>query len=202
MTKELLGHLNEIVGERISKDRDWPQTERKLTNHLKVAVTFLRRVGIAIAWEEKRTRRGRPISIRAVPPPKDSPTTSSPPSSDQENGESQNESNNLDGDDSANARHHQSSHEPPLSSHPAANAGDGRDARRPTTSPQSSPSNPLKTRASDGVDGGDGVVGISREKVCAQCGAEPDGTEQQCAVGDVTVWLHPDCQRPFLKNHQ
>jgi hypothetical protein len=145
VTKELLGHLNEIVGERISKDRDWPQTERKLTNHLKVAVTFLRRVGIAIAWEEKRTRRGRPISIRAVPPPKDSPTTSSPPSSDQENGESQNESNNLDGD---------------------------------------------------------GVVGISREKVCAQCGAEPDGTEQQCAVGDVTVWLHPDCQRPFLKNHQ
>ena len=113
MTKELLGHLNEIVGERISKDRDWPQTERKLTNHLKVAVTFLRRVGIAIAWEEKRTRRGRPISIRAVPPPKDSPTTSSPPSSDQENGESQNESNNLDGDDSANARHHQSHTSPP-----------------------------------------------------------------------------------------
>jgi hypothetical protein len=104
VTKDLLNHLNEIVGER--KDRDWPQTERRLTNHLKVAATFLRRVGITIAWDEKRTKRGRPITIVAVP---DDPATPSPPSPVQEVGQSPSGLNNLGDDRSADAYRRQPS---------------------------------------------------------------------------------------------
>jgi putative DNA primase/helicase len=40
--------------------------------------------------------------------------------------------------------------------------------------------------------------GVSR-RICAQCGAPPDGREQFCAIGDETVWLHPECQRFYVK---
>jgi hypothetical protein len=141
VTKDLLSELNEIVGERISKDRDWPQTERKLTNHLKVAATFLRRVGITITWEEKRTKRGRPITIVAVPYPPDDPTTPSPPSPGQESRKSPTGLNNLDGDRNPAAYRHQ-----PSPDHP-----------------QPSPSNSLKTKDGYGRDGGDGTeVAVGR----------------------------------------
>jgi putative DNA primase/helicase len=35
--------------------------------------------------------------------------------------------------------------------------------------------------------------------VCAQCRAPSDGTEQFCAIGDETVWLHSECQRFYVK---
>jgi hypothetical protein len=62
--KALLIALTELVGERVSKGRDWPQSPRKLTSRLQVAATFLRRVGIAVTWAEKHTETGgRPITI-------------------------------------------------------------------------------------------------------------------------------------------
>jgi hypothetical protein len=68
--KTLLGELNAIVGERVTKNRDWPQSGRKLTSRLQVAATFLRRVGIAITWAEKHSKTGgRPITITVAPTP-------------------------------------------------------------------------------------------------------------------------------------
>jgi hypothetical protein len=174
VTKDLLSHLSEIVGEHISKDRDWPRTERKLTNHLKVAVTFLRRVGITITWEEKRTRRGRPITIVAVPQPPDDPATPSSPSPGQKSGKSPSGLNNLDGDGTPDAYRHQSSpdhHQP-------------------------SPSNLLKTKAGDGGDGGDGTAGATG-KGCAQCGGGPDERDPTAMYpfGNRLVRLHRECVR-------
>jgi hypothetical protein len=185
VTKDLLDHLNEIVGERLSKRRDWPQTERGLTNRLKVAVTFLRRVGIAITWDEKRTKRGRPVTITAVPQFDDNPEPPSPPSPGPKKNESLNAFNDLDGDGSSDAYHHQPS--------PADVNGDGRSA----PSPQPSPHNPLKTKAGDGDDYSDGTFGTS--KVCDHCGRPDDHQRLRIASdGERTAWLHCRCELPWL----
>ena len=34
--------------------------------------------------------------------------------------------------------------------------------------------------------------------VCAQCGKPADGREEFCAIGDETVWLHPECQHAYV----
>ena len=181
LTKELLVALNEIVGERISKARDWPQSERKLTEHLKIAVTFLRRVGIRIAWSEKRTKFGRPVSITATL--MNNPETPSAPSLAPKNSESESNSNKIGGDGLIHPNRHN-----PL---------------RPSM--QSSPANPLKTRAGDGGDGGDGISGNGRDgnrpqngHLCDHCGlpgrtrgwdwpGRPDG-----------IRLHERCEGPWL----
>ena len=36
-------------------------------------------------------------------------------------------------------------------------------------------------------------------RVCAYC-AKSDGREELCAIGDHSLWLHPECQRPFLRS--
>jgi putative DNA primase/helicase len=36
-------------------------------------------------------------------------------------------------------------------------------------------------------------------RVCAQCGGAPDGKEQLCTFGDASVWLHPECQRFYVR---
>ena len=39
--------------------------------------------------------------------------------------------------------------------------------------------------------------GIDLMRVCAHCGKPSDGNEELCAVGDETLWLHPECQRAY-----
>jgi hypothetical protein len=177
MTKDLLNHLNEVVGERISKDRAWPQTERKLTNHLKIAATFLRRVGITITWEEKRTKRGRPITIVAVPQPPDDLATPSSPSPGRENRKSASEFNSLESDRSPDPHHHLRSHQPSPDHH------------------EPSSSNSLKTKAGDGGAGGDGAAAT-----CDHCGRPEDSQPLRLvADGDGRqAWLHRRCELPWL----
>jgi putative DNA primase/helicase len=65
----------------------------------------------------------------------------------------------------------------------------------------SSRSNPLKNTNCDGVTGSDPGSNVrnGEDRVCAQCHGRVDGTEQECALGDRTVWLHRQCQRFYLK---
>jgi hypothetical protein len=40
-------------------------------------------------------------------------------------------------------------------------------------------------------------IGLAADRhVCAQCG-KSDNRVEICAFGDKTVWLHPECQRPW-----
>jgi hypothetical protein len=42
------------------------------------------------------------------------------------------------------------------------------------------------------------VEKVAGGHACEFCHEPPDGTEQQCALADETVWLHQRCQRPYL----
>jgi hypothetical protein len=60
--KALLAELSDIAGEVVTKTKGWPRSDRGLSNRLKIAAPFLRRVGIAVTWGE-RTEHGRTIAI-------------------------------------------------------------------------------------------------------------------------------------------
>jgi hypothetical protein len=36
------------------------------------------------------------------------------------------------------------------------------------------------------------------DRSCRHCDGSLDGTEQLCAVDGISIWLHPECQRPYL----
>jgi hypothetical protein len=36
------------------------------------------------------------------------------------------------------------------------------------------------------------------DRSCRHCDGPLDGTEQLCAVDGISIWLHPECQRPYL----
>ena len=42
-----------------------------------------------------------------------------------------------------------------------------------------------------------GISLVEQQHVCDQCGSLSDGREELCAIGDETVWLHPECQRAY-----
>jgi hypothetical protein len=54
---ELLDVLANVVGEAVTKGRDWPKTPKALSGRLRRAATFLRKVGIDV--EERRVGRHR-----------------------------------------------------------------------------------------------------------------------------------------------
>ena len=59
----------------------------------------------------------------------------------------------------------------------------------------------LKKQRPWGQDRGHVYVGVAlKGHVCAQCKRPPDGKEELCAIGDETVWLHPECQSFYSKN--
>jgi hypothetical protein len=63
---DLLGALTE-VGERIAKSKTWPDSPRALSGRLRRAATFLRKVGIEVAFEREGRARTRVIRITAAP---------------------------------------------------------------------------------------------------------------------------------------
>jgi hypothetical protein len=66
---DLLGALAEVVGERVAKSRSWPDGPRALGGALRRAVTFLRQVGIDIAFQKEKSRgRSRIITIGTIQP--------------------------------------------------------------------------------------------------------------------------------------
>jgi hypothetical protein len=64
---ELLGALVEVVGERIAKSKDWPDSPRALSGRLRRAATFLRKIDIDIAFTKEKSRaRTRTITITST----------------------------------------------------------------------------------------------------------------------------------------
>ncbi|MDP8994923.1 MAG: hypothetical protein M3N07_08100 [Pseudomonadota bacterium] len=64
---DLLGALGEAAGETVRKSKTWPDTPRALAGRLRRAATFLRKVGIDIAFGREGRARTRTIHIAAAP---------------------------------------------------------------------------------------------------------------------------------------
>lgn len=60
---DLLGALGEVVGERGVKSKSWPDSPRALSGRLRRAATFLRKIGIEIAFGREGRARTRTINI-------------------------------------------------------------------------------------------------------------------------------------------
>jgi hypothetical protein len=65
---ELLGALAEAAGDRIAKSKTWPDSPRALSGRLRRAATFLRKIGIELAFEREGRARTRIIRITATTP--------------------------------------------------------------------------------------------------------------------------------------
>jgi hypothetical protein len=63
---DLLGALAEVVGERVSKSKTWPDGPRALAGRLRRAATFLRKIGIEIGFEREGRARTRTINITTI----------------------------------------------------------------------------------------------------------------------------------------
>jgi hypothetical protein len=60
---ELLGALAEMVGERVTKSKTWPDSPRAVAGRLRRAATFLRKIGIDIGFGREGQARTRIIHI-------------------------------------------------------------------------------------------------------------------------------------------
>jgi hypothetical protein len=64
--KELLPHLEQLVGDAVKMSRSWPKTPRGLSSRLRRLVTFLLESGIHIVFHPKGTKGQRPITIEGT----------------------------------------------------------------------------------------------------------------------------------------
>jgi hypothetical protein len=64
---DLLGALAEAVGERTAKSKSWPDSPRALAGRLRRAATFLRKIGIEVAFKKEGRARARIINITVTP---------------------------------------------------------------------------------------------------------------------------------------
>lgn len=64
---DLLGALDEEVGEKVRKSKAWPSSPRALSGRVRRAATFLRKVGIDIIFEREGRARTRTIQIARKP---------------------------------------------------------------------------------------------------------------------------------------
>jgi hypothetical protein len=77
---ELLGALAEMAGERVAKAKTWPDSPRALAGRLRRAATFLRKIGIDIAFEREGRARTRTIRITPTRKPASLETLGTQPS--------------------------------------------------------------------------------------------------------------------------
>jgi hypothetical protein len=64
----LLVALGEAVDERIAKSKTWPENPRALSGRLRRAATFLRKIGIEVAFKKEGRARSRIVHITASAP--------------------------------------------------------------------------------------------------------------------------------------
>jgi hypothetical protein len=64
---DLLNQLRVAANESTTRSRDWPNSPRALADELRRAATFLRKVGIEIAFDRVGKHRTRTISIDTLP---------------------------------------------------------------------------------------------------------------------------------------
>jgi hypothetical protein len=65
---DLLGALAEVAGERAAKSKAWPDSPRALAGRLRRAATYLRKIGIEVAFRKEGRARARIIDITVAPP--------------------------------------------------------------------------------------------------------------------------------------
>jgi hypothetical protein len=65
---DLLGALAEAAGERAANSKTWPDSPRALAGRLRRAATFLRKIGIEVAFKKEGRARARIINITVTPP--------------------------------------------------------------------------------------------------------------------------------------
>ena len=63
----LLVALGEVVDERIAKSKTWPDSPRALSGRLRRAATFLRKIGIEVAFKKEGKARTRIVHITTAP---------------------------------------------------------------------------------------------------------------------------------------
>jgi hypothetical protein len=63
---ELLAVLADVAGERVAKSKSWPVDARGLSNRLKRAATFLRKVGVDITFTRSGRSRTRLVQLASV----------------------------------------------------------------------------------------------------------------------------------------
>jgi hypothetical protein len=66
---DLLGALAAVAGERVAKSKSWPDNPRALAGRLRRAATFLRKIGINIAFEREGRARTRIIHLATTGKP-------------------------------------------------------------------------------------------------------------------------------------
>src|SRR5262249_27299471 len=64
---DLLGALAKLTGEGVAKSKTWPDSARTLSNRLRRAASFLRKIGIEIGFGRNGRARTRTIHITTVP---------------------------------------------------------------------------------------------------------------------------------------
>ena len=64
---DLLGALDDEVGEKVRKSKAWPSSARALSGRVRRAATFLRKVGVDITFEREGRARTRTIQITRKP---------------------------------------------------------------------------------------------------------------------------------------
>ena len=67
---ELLGALDEMAGERVAKAKSWPDGARALAGRLRCASTFLRNVGIKVAFLKEKDRSRTRLILLAIALPR------------------------------------------------------------------------------------------------------------------------------------
>jgi hypothetical protein len=166
---DLLGALIELVDERTTKEKTWPNNARALSGRLRRGATFLRKVGIEVAFS--REARSRIITLKKTSPENRGIFASLASSSSQ--------ALPLNGvaDDGTT---------PPIVNG-SSSVSDGVISK------------PLKPNGNDAGDADDGKIpslsGCSdgHSRPCAQCNAD-DG--KQLPFGD--VYLHKECKLFWL----
>jgi hypothetical protein len=180
----LLDTLREQAGEEIAKEKSWPKNGRALSGRLRRSATFLRKVGVEIAYTRADTiDRTRLVSIRKGKQKKGGKFASEPsnrPKPVDFNGCSRDA--NLDAKSRAGERLQTYDRAKSLKPNDLDDA-DAMDAKMP----------PYSVRGDDLSIPTflDRRSELSRATPCAQCNAD-DGAQMQ--FGE--VWLHKEC-RPF-----
>jgi hypothetical protein len=181
---DLLGTLAELIGERASKSKTWPDNPRALAGRLRRAATFLRKIGIEIAFKKEGRARTRIIEVTACSPSTTPENPGLQPSAPSASSTPAPKSNSANGFSAQ-----------PLRTVAHDTDGSGRGNALIVRA------NPLKINVETAADDTDGnpthesVVQEDRAQGCAQCEGEPDGKEQLYTVNGKGVLLHPECKR-------
>ena len=71
---DLLDRLRVFANESTTRSRDWPNSPDALSNRLRRAATFLRKVGVEIAFDRVGKHRTRTVTITTFPSPREEGT--------------------------------------------------------------------------------------------------------------------------------